>query len=339
MLVFPEGGPSGLSDKANRDGAKRVWIEDPLSFSPGDFVTETLVQQFPISRIKCRLDGVVDVDTASKMNALGVYNLIDSIKVLINGNRNVLSLKGYQLPFIHRKYFRGQPPLEIQPDLTSTGDDKNFEAHFTLPIDLGGYNALLDASREGQLSLEVNFNKDAAISDGTGSVDVKNTKLYVKPIVIEGIPAGEPGGLKNDNGNPPYLANRITTHRYPVNADQDDFSIKNLSGRGYHALTLFTFNNGALSDAVLDRAKVEHVGNVKVDYTRDELKSENYHRFRLNDMSSAWTGIYTIPLVDEGHPEQTLSINDQQQMRELLDVNAGTNAYIDFVPHYIEKNA
>lgn len=327
-LTLNSGSPRYPREVVSRMALKST-NENPIEFASGALRSERVTREFPIARLECFITGQLVV-SSTVSSVADVWDLIDQIEVKRNGNEPVVSVWGYELPYLHRVQF-GHTPRQVQPGTGVATHD--FFAHFTLPMDVGGYNSLLDASGDQSLDVSVKWGTLADLASG-GASTLQNVQLEVKPMVVTGGLAGTLGG--KEGGELRYLRNYMIGQRKDVTNVTDDFRFELVSGRGYHGLTLFArTTNGVLADTIINEVTIERADSRHVHFTADQIRALNQSRYQLG--ASSWVGVYEIPFVDSGHPEHTLSIDNRQQMQVILDVsNPGTDQ-VDLVSHYFRS--
>jgi hypothetical protein len=337
-LTMRQGGPQ-LSAASNVNAHRLTTPENPIEFANGALRTASLTHEFPIEYIRCTIEGSINVGTASAFHARGVWNVIDELTLSLNGNTPVFQAQGYQLPYIHRIYYGAKPYTE-NDGIGSTGDANIFSS-FIIPLDVGGYNSLLDASDQKALQLQCRWGNVSDMTDGTGSVTANDDLvLTIEPFVIAGVADGEPGGK-----NAGYLSQRILNQSHTVTAQKPDFEIELMSGRGYHGLTIFADSDGSLVDSIMNEVRLRRTGNTHLELSDQQVRAANWDRYRLDSFASrtgdgqdSWVGIYHVPIVEDGHPEQTLSVKPNQAMSLLCDVdNPGSDDRLEVLSHYFVR--
>ena len=326
MLSMNNGAPV-LSADAIVAMALRTTNENPVEFASGDVRSQRISRDHPISRLRFVLRGDLNVSSTVTLDSLGLLNLIGNLRVSRNGNQDVINLPGRVLESMHRMA-TGHEHYEVLPTLTS--GTTSFVASVEIPLDTGGYTSLLDATGDQSLDVAVTWN---AVGDivASGTAALENVKLDIVPLVVTGALPGEAGGV-----GVPYFRNHVSFNDQPVTQSQADFRFDLVSGRGYHGLTLFAMEDGALSDDVINSVTLErqNASNLRLEW--DEIRAMNSDRYRLT--GSEFTGVLDLPFVDPGHFEQTLSIRPSQSMRLVLDVeHPGTTDSIGLVQSYFRN--
>ena len=248
------------------------------------------------------------------LNGWGIWNLIKRIKLLSDSENVIYNLFGWYLPLFHREHSeQGTLPYGMLPSLsTPTGTVK---AWVELPLDVGGYLSLLDASKFASLNLQVEFNADSAMATGDNFA-ITAAKVTPRICYVRGVEPGKRGGIGFD-----YLRNHAICETVPVTADAGEKEILMLAaGRTYHGLTIQARQGNVAygTDAILDN----------VILMKNALQIGRFGQFQLKarladkiNAASLMTGHYQIPLCEDGHLEQLLPVVRGQTVRVLGDVN------------------
>ncbi len=309
--------------------AKKIAVENPVEYAPGATRTgQVQNREFPMVGIMFELKvEIANADGDEVISPFGLLNLIRGFKIAVDGTDSRFDVAGKNLPFIHHIYRGQQPHSDFNPAANGT-----YYAHFYVPLDIGGYQSLLDVSQNTSLDIRVDWGvrNDACTA---GSATIESAELGFEVDYVTGAAAGQRGGKGF-----PYLANFIQTATIDIDSTRPDQLLEKLtSERGYHGATLFSYDNGARSDGVVNAVELVRADSQHLKEQWRRMRARDMDRFKLAN-SDAFKGVLHVPFVDPGHMEHTLSVRVDQAMRLIADVTKTANpCRVELVTHFFKN--
>ncbi len=304
--------------------------EIPIKFDAGNPSNTEIDRQLPVQSLDCRLSGSATAGTAFAAPVNGAMDLIRELELVLNGDSKLVRLPGFYLPWLDVFENGGSRPA--YSDVSAGSGAKPFDIGFSIPIDIGSYQSLLDATRENELTLDVKWGDAddiAAGGAGTSVVD-SGTKIEVDTNSVARGGNGQRGGIGYG-----YWRRFLNFRRIPINATTNDERIKLGTGKQFSSLTFLSFDNGVWSDDILNAVKIK-IGTTDVrSVSAGRLRVKNMRQYNLDD--TELLGLHRLDIANENHPEQLLSVFGSQEMELTLDVTAGTNAEVYVIEDYIRE--
>jgi len=304
--------------------------EIPIKFDAGNPANTEIDRQLPIESIDCRLSGSATPGTSFVAPVNGALDLIKEIDLSLNGDSSIIRLPGFYLDWLNVFETGGKRP--VYTDVVAGAGPQPFDIGFTLNVDIGSYQSLLDVSRDNELTLDVDWgtaDRIAAGGVGTSTIDAA-TKIEVDTNSIARAGAGQRGGLGF-----PYWRRFLNYRIEPVNSTTTEQRVRLGRNNEYSSLTFAVFDNGAWSDSILNAVKIKiNTTDVRT-LTAKRIRTRNMKDYGLDP--AELVGLYRIDLAEKNHPEQLLSVSGTQEMDLFLDVTAGTNAKIYIIEDYIQE--
>lgn len=295
----------------------------------------------PISKFGLAID-IGYTQTGATLNPYGLFNYIQSVRVLTDSQDVIFSAPGWMLPFIHQENNpQSAMPYATGLPLAASG---TLSAVVQIPMDVGSYSTLLDASVFGTLTVEVTFGAKTDLFP-SGTSTITSAKVTPRTTYIAGIQRGTRGGLGF-----PYYRQRIIAQMKPILLSQNEFEIDLLAPeRVYHSLTLFVRNGAgvpALTDGLLTNLGLRRGGMWLGKLDEFHIKSRMSDAMAISSAPantigtsalSCLTGVYRYPmLTDPANVDQTQVTVRGETMQLLGDVTAsGTNPHIWEVASYL----
>lgn len=304
--------------------------EIPIKYDENNPANTKIDRQQPIQSLDCRLSGTATPGTSFVAPVNGATDLIRELELVLNGDSKLIRLPGFYLPWLDVFENGGSNPA--WDDVEAGAGADTFDIGFSIPVDIGSYQSLLDATQENELTLDVKWgNADDIADGGAGASTVDSaTQIDVDTNSVAQGPRGERGGIGF-----PYWRRFLNNRRVPINATTDDERIELGTGKQFSSLTFCVFDNGAWSDAILNAVKIKIGTTVVRSVSAERMRVTNMRRYGLDD--SVLVGMYRLDIAHENHPEQLLSVFGSQEMELTLDVTVGTNAEIYVMEDYIRE--
>ncbi len=303
--------------------------EIPIKYDENNPANTEIDRQLPIQSIECRLSGTATPGTAFVAPVNGAMDLIREIELVLNGDSKLIRLPGFYMPWLNVFETGGHRPTWSD---VGAGAAQSFDIGFRLPIDIGSYQSLLDATNENELTLDVKWgDADDIAAGGAGTSSISSdTKLEVDTMAVARGVNGSRGGI-----GWPYWRRFINYRIQPVTSSTTDLRIKLGTGKQYSSLTFLSFVNGAWSDAVLNNVRID-IGQTSVrSVSAERLRVQNMLDYNLDD--TELVGLHRLDIAHMNHPEQLLSVFGSQEMEITLDVTTGTDAKIYVIEDYIRE--
>lgn len=300
--------------------------EAPIEFSANNPKSTDINRSLPIMSIKCRLTGTYTVTGSSAtLTPYGIAELIQRLTLMVDGDQELISVPGFQLRTISHAY-TGTAPYIKQPAVVVGSD--TFEMAFTIPVDVGSYFSLLDASLNNRVTLVVQWGDVADMATpGTGH-SLSGVQLNVNTLAVAGGSRGKPGGVGFG-----YMQHRIISLDQPITAAQSDLIINLNHRRMYSAFYLFSISDGSPVNTILNNARMKIVNNVLQKQLREDIEAENLERYNL---ASKFTGIHIFDLVRGANMDHAIMTSRGLEPEVVLDVaKPGTTDTIHVVSDYL----
>lgn len=313
------------------------------TLSLGSPETIQIPRNFCARSLKLRLAGTIDVSNATAAStalSAGAANILQNIRIRLDGRETVFSLPGV-LTYELNKILYGTPGAITNP-ATATATNVAVSCELMIPFEniLGvkSFDTLINASKL-QSSFDLVIDTQAASNIFKGSVGaVVNTAFTLEVNTTEevGVNNFVFGTIRT------YLAQKVS-----MGATSSNFQIKPLPvGNMIKGLMFFAEDTASYngSDSVITNIKLKSGTDVYVDRPYTALKKE----FEMvNRISSGSTGVCYVDLMSDGSLNQCLDLRDETGRRtfeaELVTV-AGTsnNIYVvvlEYVPPTVVKQS
>lgn len=307
--------------------------ELPVTYSAGNPMTTRISRQNPIARLECRLTGSYLATTSNATaKPFGIMGVIRSLELRLDGDQLLVNLPGYMLLY-HTQFYDAWKPYSKDPLFTTgaTAAQQAFEYAFTINLDCGGYMSLLDASRNQELSLKINWGTvdDVATPAGTHAFTVA-PQLEVSTVSIIGQDPGLIGGVDYVG----YWRHILNFMDQPIVNTQSEQLVEMAKNRWHSGLAFFCFDNGAFADGILNKATIRNNQLIMHQQSSSVMRNANLSRYKL---STPWTGIRVYDFCDPEHMEHMLYRSGTQQFDLVLDVTKTSNpcAVQIYTDHFI----
>ncbi|OHB80712.1 MAG: hypothetical protein A2V98_04860 [Planctomycetes bacterium RBG_16_64_12] len=283
-----------------------------IAFNEDNPETAEIVRQNPLAYLDCRLAGNLVVATATATADLHVgMALIESFELRIDGKDVIFSCPGFMLQKFSQVHTRSAP-LATAPALTA--GTNAFEYAWRIPIDLGNYFSLLDASANHSLIAKVQWGapEDGWTAGGGGTIDVSSVVLEIDAVGVVGVGRGMPGGVEYG-----YARHQVMSREQIITAAESNLIVELLKKHVYSRVMLWTISDAALVDTILNKISVRIGNTIMQTIERDMLQVENMMRYAL---SACWTGVYVFDFAEPGRLEQMLALTGTQRFELVVDV-------------------
>jgi len=229
-----------------------------LTFESGGTSTLELPRSHYYERLNLLTDWDITVDaTGDTDSETGIHELIQNIRVTLNGNQTVKSVSHGLSHFIdHYQY--GTQPVEDTVDLTTasqqTGQIQTFVDFTITPGDL---SAMLPSFRTSDLVLEITWGTDSDLTDG-GNVTINDatTKVLTRERLRKSV--------ASDRANEDAILDRLMAFKErEISKTLDvagETTIDLPRGNQYYAVPFYVVDSDEASNTLVDSFKVVEDG-------------------------------------------------------------------------------
>jgi hypothetical protein len=305
--------------------------------------TIQLPRNFCTRNLVLRLNGTADISTAaagSAAKAAGAANILQNIRVRLDGRETVYSLPG-ALTYEMNKLLYGRPGAITNP-ATATATNVAISCELIIPFEnIGGvkeFDTLINASKL-QSSFDLVIDTQGAANCFNGTVTAAVNSAFTLEVCTN-----ESVGVNNFVFGTirQYMAQKVSVAGTSSNFQIKPLPVGNMiKGIMVFAEDTYTYNG---SNTLINNIKLKSGTDVFVDRPFTALKAEYEQKAQI---ATGSTGVCYIDFMEDGSLNQCLDLTDATGRRTFeaeLDVTVGTsnNIYmvvLEYVPPTIVKQA
>ena len=274
----------------------------------------------------------------SAVSVAGMYNLIASVVLMVNG-KTVFSLNGNQLLFLYQ-VFTGKRPLFTDVATTAGAGSFTYQLAALLPFnDFLAYFSCLDATENPggirEFKLIINWTAgNASCFTGGGTItddSGPNVEVHTERLVggeLDQFNRPQPGSIGY-----PYRFRTVVSEQtnYVGNATKG-LKVRLSPKRRYSRLIIQTLNSaGDGVDTILNSARVLNDNDEVFNITRREIQRVQVDRYNITaaDQAKYFPGLYSLDFASPGmFPETDWA---GSEMFLILDLAALSNATVHVI--------
>lgn len=298
-----------------------------VAFSDGQKSFLDLPRDYWFRQLFLYLSGTVTIGTANAtaLRLESPLSLITNIDVILNGKDVIKSLP------LNAFYQWTKCRHRVAPTLTAPGLTQAAHAFaagavvdFGLWDGVSKVDTMLKAKGASTLQLGVNWNTSTlglVVPDTTTTIAISNCNLHVMS-----------NEAFNVDDKTVFPVNREYALNLSFNAT-GIYQLKLPTGNLFWGLLIKTTNNGALSNAVINKLTVKSGTEVFRYYSSEAALRESFKTEK--SIESLSTGYYFIPFTRDGLMSETLDARLMSELVLEIDATYGTNSTIEVYPQEI----